>query len=187
MGLRRSVVWLSALVALTSLFASACRKGALADSHDAAGTSDASSADAASADAASARVVDDAAVPMVPVRTAEPASTAAELSSLLPATPPTPFSGTYRCFGGMKLEQAGRFVTATVHKGTTDTVVVCTAGSDTCTGTVREIQTVQGKPPKVMHVKPVTLTLTTSGDVVYVVGAVEKKAGRGEQTFCARR
>ncbi len=184
MGLRRSVVWLSALVALVSLFASACRKGALADSRDAAGTSDASNADAASADAASARVVDDAAVP---VRTAEPAPTAAELSSLLPATPPTPFSGTYRCFGGMKLEQAGRFVTATVHKGTTDTIVVCTAGSDTCTGTVREIQTVQGKPPKVVYVKPVTLTLTTSGDVVYVVGAVEKKAGRGEQTFCARR
>ena len=179
MGLRRTVGRLSALVALISLFAAACRKGAVADSHDAADASDASSADAASA-----RPVEDAAAP---IATAEPASTAAELSSLLPATAPTPFSGTYRCFGGMRLEQVGRVVTATVHKGTTDTVVACTAGSDTCTGTVREIQTVRGKPPKVMHVKPITLTLTKTGDVVYVVGAAEKKAGRGEQTFCPRR
>jgi hypothetical protein len=101
--------------------------------------------------------------------------------------PSSPFSGTFRCFGGMKLEQSGRIVTAATRKGITDTIVACTASSDTCTGTVREIQTVRGKPPKVMHVKPVTLTLTKTGDLVYVVGSAEKKPGRGDQTFCPRQ
>ncbi len=87
----------------------------------------------------------------------------------------------------MKLEQSGRIVTSTIHKGTTDTVLACTAGRDTCTGTVREIQTLSGKPPKVMHVKPVTLTRLSGGDVVYVVGSSEKKAARGDQTLCQRR
>lgn len=87
----------------------------------------------------------------------------------------------------MKLEQAGRIVTATMHKGTTDTIVACTAGTDTCTGTVREIVNVRGKPPKVTHVKPVKLTLTRSGDVVYVAGSPDAKGGKGEQTFCPRR
>ena len=158
---------------MTSLFASACRKGKVAESRDAA---------ASAADRPDASVVADASAPLA---SAAPAPTATDLASLLP--PATPFAGTYRCFGGMKLEQSGRIVTATIRKGTTDTIIACTAGSDTCTGTVREIQTVQGKAPKVMHVKQVTLTRTRSGDVVYVVGSVEKKAGRVEQTFCPRR
>ena len=181
MGLSRSVVRLSTLVALTSLFASACRKGKVAESRDAASDDAAASA----ADRPDASVVADAPAPFASAASAEPAPTATDLASLLP--PATPFAGTYRCFGGMKLEQSGRIVTATIRKGTTDTIIACTAGSDTCTGTVREIQTVQGKAPKVMHVKQVTLTRTGSGDVVYVVGSVEKKAGRGEQTFCPRR
>ena len=181
MGLSRSVVRLSALVALTSIFASACRKGKVAESRDAA------SDDAAgnTADRADASVVDDAVAPLASAASAASAPTATELASLMP--PSTPFAGTYRCFGAMKLEQSGRIVTATIRKGTTDTIIVCTAGNDTCTGTVREIQTVQGKAPKVMHVKPITLTRTSGGDVVYVVGSAEKKAGRGEQTFCPRR
>jgi hypothetical protein len=169
----RSVVLLAALAAATQ----GCRKGAPADAKDAASNADAS----ASGDAGA--MLDDASALLV--ATAAPMPTATELAAQQP--PPTPFSGTYRCFGGMKLEQAGRIVTATIHKGTTDTILACTAGSETCTGTVREIQIVRGKPPKVNHVKAVTLTLTRSGDVVYVVGSAEKKAGQGDQTFCPRR
>ena len=180
MGLSRSVVRLSALVALTSIFASACRKGKVAESRDAASDD----AAANTADRADASVVDDAVAPLASAASAA-SPTATELASLMP--PSTPFAGTYRCFGAMKLEQSGRIVTATIRKGTTDTIIACTAGNDTCTGTVREILTAQGKAPRVMHVKQVTLTLTKSGDVVYVVGSAEKKAGRGEQTFCPRR
>jgi len=177
MGLRRSVALLSALAAMTSLLASACRKGTPADSRDAASND----ADASLVEASTTALQD--AATAIPSATAAPRTT--ELAAQQP--PPLPFNGTYRCFGGMKLEQAGRIVTSTIHKGTTDTIIACTAGSTTCTGTVREIQTTRGKAPKVMHVKPVTLTLTKSGDVVYVVGSADKKAGKGEQTFCPRR
>lgn len=177
MGQRVSVVVLSAFAAMTSLHALACRKGAPDASRDASSrTADASAEGGSSAEL-------DAAV--LPVAPAAPAPTTTELSALQP--PPMPFTGTYRCFGGMKLEQSGRIVTSTIHKGTTDTVLACTAGLDTCTGTVREIQMLSGRPPKVMHVKPVKLTRLSGGDVVYVVGSSEKKAGRGDQTLCQRR
>jgi hypothetical protein len=174
MALLRSVVLLAALAAS----ASACRKGTPADSKDAATDADASAADGAS-------TVEPA--PAIPVATAAPTATATATELAAQQPPPSPFTGTYRCFGGMKLDQAGRIVTATMHKGTTDTIIACTASTDTCTGTVREILTVRGKPPKVNHVKPLTLTLTRNGDIVYVVGSSEKKAGKGDQTFCPRR
>lgn len=182
MGQARSVVLLSALAAMTSLLALACRKGAPGDSRDASSKT----ADASAEGGSGAELATEAAAP-VPVATAAPGPrpTATELAALQP--PPMPFTGTYRCFGGMKLEQSGRIVTSTMHKGTTDTVLACTAGPTTCTGTVREIQTLAGRPPKVTHVKPVTLTRLSGGDVVYVVGSSEKKAARADQTLCQRR
>jgi hypothetical protein len=172
------VVLLPVLAAVTALLASGCsKKVSTADAGDAgdASTADGSSATLPEAGAGAAAAI----APLAPV------PTATELAAQMPA--PTPFSGTYRCFGGIKLEQSGRIVTSTLHKGTTDTVIACTVGRDTCTGTVREIVMVRGKAPKVTHVKPVTLTLTKSGDVVYVVDSTDKKAGQGAQTFCPRR
>jgi hypothetical protein len=180
MGPRRSAFFLSALAGTTTtlLLVTGCRKPAPAPPPADAGS------EASTADAASATTEEDAAA--TPVAAAAPAPTTVELAAAQPA--PLPFPGTYRCFGGMKLEQAGRIVTSTMHKGTTDTVLACTAAADnTCTGTVREIVTVRGRPPKVNHVKPVTLTLAKNGDVVYVVASADKKGGRGEQTFCPRR
>ena len=176
---RSSVVLRAALAVGTSLLAMACRKGAPDDSRDAASRETDASLDGASATSP------DGAATEVPVATAASPPSTAELSAFQP--PPNPFTGTYRCFGGMKLEQAGRIVTSTIHKGTTDTVIVCMAGVDSCTGSVREIQMVRGKPPKVMHVKPVTLTRLASGDIVYVVGAERKETSKGEQTLCPRR
>jgi len=183
MGQRGNVVLLSALAAMTSLHVLACRKRAPDDSH----SRDASSKSGdASAEGGSLAELDAATLPVAPAApTPAPAPTTTELAALQP--PPMPFTGTYRCFGGMKLEQSGRIVTSTIHKGTTDTVLACTAGIDTCTGTVREIQMLSGRPPKVMHVKPVTLTRLSGGDVVYVVGSSERKAARGDQTLCQRR
>jgi hypothetical protein len=177
MDRRRSVVLLAVLVAATP----GCRKRAPADAKDAASNADASSSGDAGA------MVDDASTPALPVATTAPTPTPTSTELAAQQPPQMPFAGTYRCFGGMKLEQAGRIVTATIRKGTTDTILACTASSETCTGTVREIQMVHGKPPKVNHVKPVTLTLTRNSDVVYVVGSAEKKAGQGDQTFCPRR
>jgi hypothetical protein len=178
MGRRSSVVLLAALAAATSLLTPACRKGAPSDSRDASSNAD------ASLDGASS-LSDDAGVAPAVVATAAPLPSSTELAAFQP--PPNPFTGTYRCFGGMKLEQAGRIVTSTIHKGTTDTVLACTAGRDTCTGTVREIQTIKGKPPKVMHVKAVTLTRLTSGDIVYLAGAETKAPSKADQTMCLRR
>ena len=175
MGRRSNVVLLTAIAAL----ASACRKGAPPDSRDAATTTDASLGDGGNA------LTDGDAGAPLPVATVAAAPTSAELSGFQP--PPNPFTGTFRCFGGMKLEQAGRIVTSTIHKGTTDTVLACTASIDTCTGTVREIQTVRGKPPKVMHVKPVTLKLLKSGDILHLVGAETQAASKADQTLCPRR
>jgi hypothetical protein len=183
MALRRCVVLASALAVATSLLATGCRKGAPAN-----GTKDGGSRTDASDDASASAMLDAAvALPAATAATAAPTTTATATELAAQQPPPSPFSGTYRCFGGMKLDQAGRIVTSTIHKGTTDTVIACTASPDKCTGTVREIVNVRGKPPKVNHVKPVTLTLTRNGDVVYVVGSAEKKAGKGEQTFCPRR
>ena len=172
------VVLLPVLAAVTALLASGCsKKVSTADAGDA--------GDASTADGSSATLSDGGAAAVTEAAAPVPAAT--ELAALMPAPAPTPFSGTYRCFGGIKLEQSGRIVTSTLHKGTTDTVIACTVGRDTCTGTVREILMVRGKAPKVTHVKPVTLTLTKSGDVVYVVDSTDKKAGQGAQTFCPRR
>jgi hypothetical protein len=111
-----------------------------------------------------------------------------------PEPPSTPFTGTYRCFKGMHLEQAGTIVTSTMHNGTTDTVVACTVSREDCIGTVREIQMTRGKAPKVMHVKPITLHRTPNGDIMFQVapapGAHQtnpSKPAPGAQTFCPRR
>jgi len=88
------------------------------------------------------------------------------------------FSGHYQCpKGNLALVQSGTVVRSTVRtNATTDTVVVCTvAGGDVCTGSVREIQTIRGKPPKVLHVKSMTLTRTPSGDMLMLAASADPK------------
>lgn len=78
------------------------------------------------------------------------------------------FSGNYTCpKGALKLVQAGTIVTSTVHtNATTDTIVACSVAGEVCIGSVREILTIRGKSPKVLHLKNITLTRLPSGDVV---------------------
>jgi hypothetical protein len=78
------------------------------------------------------------------------------------------FSGNFTCpKGPLKLVQAGTIVTSTVHtNATTDTVVACKVAREVCTGSVREIQTIRGKSPKVLHLKNITLERTPSGDML---------------------
>lgn len=147
---------------------SACRKkpadtAALDASADADTTDGASSAPSASA-----------------TTSATPTPAIAPMFEGLPVPPPTPFAGSYKCLKGLSLVQTGNIVTGTVHTtGTLDTVIACTAGPDTCTGSVREIQQVRGKSPKVLHVKPVTLRRSPSGDIVI-------KPETGAETFCRK-
>lgn len=79
------------------------------------------------------------------------------------------FGGSYRCVKGViQLVQSGIVVRSTTHtNATTDTIIACTLAGDVCTGSVREIQTVRGKPPKVNHVKGITLTRTSGGDILF--------------------
>jgi hypothetical protein len=122
---------------------------------------------------------------------------APEAAPLIPR--PTPFTGTYRCpKGGMQLEQTGNIVMSTTHRDSTvDTLLVCTAVGDTCTGTVRDIHLVKTKSKKVGNVRPVTVLRTGAGDVIVKLGSEpapagartlpSSKAAAGEQTFCRRR
>lgn len=145
-----------------------CKKPLETNAGDA-GVAVEASGDAALADAA-------ASASALPVQTStSPALTDGPQLRPLPdagsVAPPVSFSGNYRCpKGAMELVQNGRVVTSTMHgKASTDTVVACSVNGDVCTGSVREIQMVRGKPPKVMHVKSVTLSRTQTGDVVYQV------------------
>jgi hypothetical protein len=179
---------LSLLVVATAALAGAsCKKKAASGALDGgANASDASaSVEGGAATASAATDATEAREPSLPAPVAPAARPVAPREP-----PPTPFTGSYRCFKGMQLEQAGDLVTSTMHtNGTTDTIVVCRVGGDVCTGTVREIQTTRGKPPKVMHVKPITLRRHANGDITYDVGAGEAKHGAGDRdhTFCPRR
>lgn len=119
-----------------------------------------------------------------------------------PLPRPTPFTGSYGCFKGMQLVQVGTIVTSTIHKdATTNTVLACTATGDTCTGTLRDIQAVRGKAPKVLHVRPITMVRTHSGDVLFKMTPASEKTEKGsarrsssstkpssdDETFCPRR
>lgn len=178
---------LSLLFVATSAVAGAsCKKKATPGALDgAANASDASAGASLEGGPASASSDTEAREPTVPSPVAAPAIPVAPREPL-----PTPFAGSYRCFKGMHLDQAGDLVTSTMHaNGTTDTVVVCRVAGDECTGTVREIQTTRGKAPKVMHVKPVTLRRDANGDITYDVGAGEAKHGAGarDHTICLKR
>jgi hypothetical protein len=188
----RGALTLSLLVIAASATSASCKKKAGAVPGDAgASAGDASaSPEAGPLNATAATYTNE---------TSEPAPSAPVPHSTAPATsipmaprepPATPFTGNYRCFKGMRLEQAGTIVTSTMHtNATTDTVVACTVAGDVCTGTVREIQTTRGKSPKVTHVKPVTLRRSANGDVTYNVGATDAKPGASDRdhTFCPRR
>jgi hypothetical protein len=171
------------VVAAIATFGAACKSKANADTLDAAARADAG-ADAATEGGLSTGEPDaDAGL------TADPAPTPLATRPLAPRELPfTPFTGDYRCFKGMHLEQAGTIVMSTVHtNATTDTVVACNVAGDVCTGTVREIQTIRGKSPKVMHIKPVTLQRSPTGDITYRTGNPDAKPGAHDTTFCARR
>jgi hypothetical protein len=180
---------LSLLVVATSAASASCKKKTAAGAGDGGATAGDASAslEAGAAIATAATYSNEVSEPApsapVPVPTAP--------SAIAPREPAaTPFTGNYRCFKGMHLEQAGNIVTSTMHtNATTDTVVACTVAGDVCTGTVREIQTSRGKSPKVLHVKPVTLRRSANGDVTYNVGATDAKPGAADRdhTFCARR
>jgi hypothetical protein len=170
-------------------------------------TSDASDGAAGDAAAEASAGNDDAAVGTAASGTAAPGSTVAP-AAVSPDEPPlprpTPFTGTYRCFKGLQLLQVGNIVTSTTHKdATTDTVIACTAAGDTCTGTTRDIQVVRGKPPKVLHVRPITLVRTHGGDILFKTNPTDKsdkpekgnargsaspaKPASADETFCPHR
>ena len=102
---------------------------------------------------------------------------------------------------GLQLLQLGTVVTSTTHKdATTDSVIACTVAGDTCTGTTRDIQVVRGKPPKVFHVRPITLVRTHGGDILLKTSASDKsdkgnvrgsgspsKPASADETFCPHR
>ena len=198
----------SALLSL--LFVAATVPGAVACSKKAGNASDGAAGDGAAEASASN---DDAAVGTGLSGSVAPAS-AAVPSAAAPDEPqlprPTPFTGSYRCFKGLQLLQLGSVVTSTMHKdATTDTVIACSAIGDTCTGTTRDVQVVRGKPPKVLHVRPITLVRTHGGDILFktnpagTAGTTDKpekpekngarrsatpgKAAAGEETFCPHR
>lgn len=139
------------------------------------------SADAETADGAASFAAAEAGAPSASAAaSAKPTPTIAPMFEGMPAAPPTPFAGSYKCLKGLSLVQTGSIVTGTVHtSGSVDTIIACTAGPDTCTGTVREIQQMRGKPPKVMHVKQVTLRRAPNGDIVI-------KPETGAETFCRK-
>jgi hypothetical protein len=206
MALRRG----SALLSL--LFVAATVPGAVACSKK---TSDASDGAAGDAAAEAAAGNDDAAVGTAAAGAAGSAASGSAVSpaavspaAVSPAEPPlprpTPFTGSYRCFKGLQLLQVGNIVTSTSHKdATTDTVIACTAIGETCTGTTRDIQVVRGKPPKVLHVRPITLVRTHGGDILFKTNPTDKsdtpekgsarrtaspaKPATGDETFCPRR
>ncbi|MDB4936898.1 MAG: hypothetical protein JWP87_3870 [Labilithrix sp.] len=183
---RRRAIHLTLVVFATTALASlgACRKKG-GDARDAEAEADASSA---AADASAALDDSGATGAATAIASAEPAE-----ASIATEIPPTSFAGSYRCFKGMQLQQSGTIVTSTMHtNGTTDTVIACNVGRDDCVGTVREIQTVRGKAPKVLHVRPVTLHRTPNGDVLVKVepstsGAHDTKPSTTAPTLCPRR
>lgn len=182
---------LSLIVLLTTASGGASCRNKASDTRDAA------SNDAATGDASSA------AADGGPNESRDAAATSVDTSALAALPRPTPFSGTYRCFkAGMQLEQSGNIVMSTMHKdSTTDTVLVCTAIGDVCTGTMRDIHLVKTKSKKVTNVRPVTLLRTGAGDIMVKLGSEQKadqktsgarsasssKAAAGEQMFCPRR
>lgn len=172
-------------------------------------TSDASDGAAGDAAAEASAAHDDAAVGAAAAGAApDGAVVTAAVSPEEPPLPrPTPFTGSYRCFKGLQLLQVGNIVTSTTHKDpTTDTIIACTAVGDTCTGTTRDIQVVRGKPPKVLHVRPITLVRTHGGDILFKTGQSDKteksdkperggarraaspgKPASADETFCPHR
>jgi hypothetical protein len=194
--------------ALLSLLFAATVPAAVGCSKKAGDASDAAAAGDGTAEASTSN--DDAAVG-APVSGTAVSSGAVAPSAAAPEEPPlprpTPFTGTYRCFKGLQLLQVGNIVTSTTHKdATTDTVIACTATGDTCTGTTRDVQVIRGKPPKVLHVRAITLLRTHGGDIVVKTsasgagGAIEKpekgtarrsaapgKPSSGDETFCPHR
>jgi hypothetical protein len=197
MALRRGSALLSLLVvAATVPGAVACNKK----------TSDASDGAAGDAAAEASAANDDAAVGAAAAAAApDSAVVTAAISPEEPPLPrPTPFTGSYRCFKGLQLLQVGNIVTSTTHKdATTDTIIACTAVGDTCIGTTRDIQVVRGKPPKVLHVRPITLARTHGGDILFKTnptetsdkpekGSARRSAAPGkpasaDETFCPHR
>jgi hypothetical protein len=174
------------VIATTALGASSCRTKVQQASVDA--TADASTlADAADLAAATSP---SASAPAPSASTPRPIFEGVAIE-------PASFAGTFRCFKGMTLVQSGRIVTSTMHtNGTIDTIVACTVRGDDCVGTVREVETVRGKAPKVNHTKPVTLHRMPSGDILFRIdkpetsgggGARESKPAAGGGTLCARR
>lgn len=138
------------------------------------------SADADTADGATAATIADASASSVPSGSARPAPSLTSMFEGTPLPPATPFAGSYRCLKGLQLVQTGSIVTGTIHtSASVDTVIACTAGPETCTGTVREIQQPRSKTPKVTHVKPVTLRRAPNGDVLV-------KPSTGAETLCRK-
>lgn len=182
---------LTLLVAVAAACCAASCRNEMSKSLD--GASDAALTDAALDSAAAATPASGADAGAAP----SAAPSAVEALSTLPR--PTPFTGNYRCFkNGMHLEQTGTIVMSTMHKdATTDTVIVCTAIGDTCTGTVRDIHIAKTKGKKVDAVRPITLLRAAGGDVMVTVGHEQQatattsssssKAAAGDQTFCPRR
>jgi hypothetical protein len=172
-------------------------------------TSDASDGAAGDAAAEASAANDDAAVGAAAAAAAAAAPDSAVVTAAVsaeepPLPRPTPFTGSYRCFKGLQLLQVGNIVTSTTHKdATTDTIIACTAVGDTCTGTTRDIQMVRGKPPKVLHVRPITLVRNHGGDILFKTnptetsdkpekGSARRSAAPGkpasaDETFCPHR
>jgi hypothetical protein len=167
-----------ACVLATLLVVLSCRKnapsGSGVDGGDASLQDGASSQTAAPSESVAAASVTDG-----PQLRPAPSATS---SSLFPVTA-GPFDGTYRCFKGLQLVQTGAHVLSTTHtNATTDTVIACTVAGDVCAGSIREVQHARGKPPKVLHVKPMTLERTPAGDVLFKPGSPTEKP-----TFCKRQ
>jgi hypothetical protein len=147
------------LVTLVMPATQACRKRSIAATASLDATADAA-ADASSAPPPAPPSAPPSALPA-------PTSTSTSMFEGMPLPPQTPFAGRYRCLKGLELVQTGDIVRGTVHtSASTDTIIVCNAGPDTCVGTVREIQQARGRPPKVGTVKPITLRRAPSGDVL---------------------
>jgi hypothetical protein len=93
---------------------------------------------------------------------------------------PASYAGSYRCMKGLQLEQTGPIVRGTIATSpSVETVIVCNANGDTCTGTVRDIVNARGRSPKVTNLRPITLLRGPGGDLTV-------RPDKAKETRCPR-